>query len=105
MIFDPDHMSVIGRQQALNLVESLDYSGIVSSHSWSTDDALPRIYALGGMSMPYAGGSTGFIEQWRHLRAYYRQGGHPVLRGRLRRRHERLRRPRACRAAPTCPTR
>ena len=48
MIFDPDHMSVFGRQQALNLVESLDYSGIVSSHSWSTDDALPRIYALGG---------------------------------------------------------
>jgi microsomal dipeptidase-like Zn-dependent dipeptidase len=75
MIFDPDHMSVIGRRQALNLVESLDYSGIVSSHSWSTDDALPRIYALGGISMPYAGTSTNFIEQWRHLRAYYREAG------------------------------
>jgi hypothetical protein len=75
MIFDPDHMSVVGREQALNLVESLDYSGIVSSHSWSTDDALPRIYALGGMIMPYAGGSTDFIHQWRHLRDFYRQGG------------------------------
>jgi microsomal dipeptidase-like Zn-dependent dipeptidase len=75
MVFDPDHMSVIGRNQALSLVESLDYSGIVSSHSWSTDDALPRIYALGGMVMPYAGGSTDFIHQWQHLRDFYRQGG------------------------------
>jgi microsomal dipeptidase-like Zn-dependent dipeptidase len=75
MIFDPDHMSVLGRNQALNLVESKDYSGIVSSHSWSTDDALPRIYALGGMVMPYAGGSEGFVDQWMHLRSYYREGG------------------------------
>ncbi len=36
MIFDPDHMSVMARNQALNLVESEDYSGIISSHSWST---------------------------------------------------------------------
>jgi microsomal dipeptidase-like Zn-dependent dipeptidase len=75
MIFDPDHMSVIGRRQALSVVESLGYSGIVSSHSWSTDDALPRIYALGGFVAPYAGGSTGFIEQWQHLRTYYRRAG------------------------------
>jgi microsomal dipeptidase-like Zn-dependent dipeptidase len=75
MIFDPDHMSVLGRNQSLNLVESKDYSGIVSSHSWSTDDALPRIYALGGMVMPYAGGSEGFVDQWQHLRSYYREGG------------------------------
>ena len=75
MIFDPDHMSVFGRQQAISLVESLDYSGIVSSHSWSTDDALPRIYALGGLITPYAGGSTGFVDQWRHLRDFYRQAG------------------------------
>ncbi len=75
MVFDPDHMSVIGRNQALNLVESRDYSGIVSSHSWSTDDALPRIYALGGMVMPYAGGSEGFVDQWQHLRSYYGADG------------------------------
>jgi hypothetical protein len=75
MIFDPDHMSVVGRNQALNLVESRDYSGIVSSHSWSTDDALPRIYALGGMVMPYAGGSEGFVDKWLHLRSYYREAG------------------------------
>jgi hypothetical protein len=75
MMFDPDHMSVIGREQALSVVEAENYSGIVSSHSWSTDDALPRIYALGGVVMPYAGTSTDYIHQWQHLRDFYRQGG------------------------------
>ena len=75
MIFDPDHMSVIGREQALSVVESKDYSGIVSSHSWSTDDALPRIYALGGLVTPYAGSSEDFVHQWEHLRGFYNQGG------------------------------
>ena len=68
MIFDPDHMSVLGRDQALNLVESRDYSGIVSSHSWSTPNALPRIYRLGGVVTPYAGDSENFVHEWTHLR-------------------------------------
>ncbi len=75
MIFDPDHMSVIARDQALNVVESKDYSGIVSSHSWSTENALPRIYRLGGLVTPYAGDSESFVEQWRHLRDYYKATG------------------------------
>ncbi|HZJ07840.1 MAG TPA: hypothetical protein VFD59_20625 [Nocardioidaceae bacterium] len=69
MIFDPDHMSVRGRKASLNLVESLDYAGVISSHSWATPDAYPRIYKLGGMVTPYAGDSTGFAAKWqRHLR-------------------------------------
>ena len=28
MIFDPDHMSVVARDQALDLVEAADYPGI-----------------------------------------------------------------------------
>jgi hypothetical protein len=68
MIFDPDHMSVAGRKAALDLVESLRYPGVVSSHSWATPDAYPRIYRLGGFITPYAGDSTGFVEKWRkHL--------------------------------------
>jgi hypothetical protein len=68
MIFDPDHMSVAGRKRALDLVESLRYPGVVSSHSWATPDAYPRIYRLGGFITPYAGDSTGFVEKWRkHL--------------------------------------
>ncbi len=68
MIFDPDHMSVAGRDAALDQLEALGYPGVISSHSWSTPDAYPRIYRLGGTVMPYAGDSTGFVEKWkRHL--------------------------------------
>ncbi|WP_148573677.1 hypothetical protein [Nocardioides caldifontis] len=68
MIFDPDHMSVAARRASLDLLEELDYSGVISSHSWSTPDAYPRIYELGGVVMPYAGDAEGFVEKWRqHL--------------------------------------
>ncbi len=68
MIFDPDHMSVKARNSALDQVEALGYPGVVSSHSWSTPDAYPRIYRLGGFITPYAGDSTGFVDKWRaHL--------------------------------------
>jgi hypothetical protein len=65
MLFDPDHMSVKARNAALDQVEDMGYSGILSSHSWSTEDAYPRIYQLGGYIAPYAGDSTGFVEKWR----------------------------------------
>jgi hypothetical protein len=68
MIFDPDHMSVSARKSSLDLLEQLQYPGVVSSHSWSTPDAYPRIYELGGTVFPYAGDSTGFVDKWRqHL--------------------------------------
>ncbi|MEP9363291.1 hypothetical protein ABLE68_10025 [Nocardioides sp. CN2-186] len=65
MIFDPDHMSVKARQSSLDEIDQLGYPGIVSSHSWSTPDAYPRIYEAGGFITPYAGDSTGFVEKWR----------------------------------------
>ena len=68
MIFDPDHMSVAARKSSLDLAEKLKYPGVVSSHSWSTPDAYPRIYELGGVMAPYAGDSSGFVEKWKkHL--------------------------------------
>ena len=68
MIFDPDHMSVKARQQSLDLIDELHYPGVVSSHSWSTPDAYPRIYGEQGFITPYAGDSTGFVAKWmRHL--------------------------------------
>ena len=68
MIFDPDHLSVKARQAAMDLIEKLDYPGVISSHSWSTPDAYPRIYKAGGFITPYAGDSTGFVDKWRrHL--------------------------------------
>ena len=65
MIIDPDHLSVRARQQLLGIVEEARYSGIISSHTWSTPDAIPRIYRLGGFVTPYAGASKDFVTQWR----------------------------------------
>jgi hypothetical protein len=68
MIIDPDHLSVLARRELLDIVEAEGYSGLVSSHSWSTPDALPRIYRLGGVVTPYAGDSKGFVEEWRQVK-------------------------------------
>ena len=52
-------------QGRLSLLEAEDYSGVVSSHTWSTPDVNPRIYKLGGVITPYAGSSPGFVEAWK----------------------------------------
>jgi hypothetical protein len=72
ILVDPDHMSVAGRNAALDHLERQQAAGrspgVISSHSWSTPDAYPRIYRMGGFVAPYAGDSTGFVEKWRrHL--------------------------------------
>ena len=95
ILFDPDHMSVAGRNAALDYLEQQQAAGrpvgVVSSHSWSTPDAYPRIYRLGGFVAPYAGDSTGFVEKWRQHLGWTDRA--LLLRLRVRLRHERLRRP------------
>jgi hypothetical protein len=58
-------MSVKARKSSLDLIDSLGYSGVLSSHSWSTPDAYPRIYQEKGFIAPYAGDSNGFVEKWK----------------------------------------
>ncbi|MEA2125090.1 MAG: hypothetical protein QOI80_1872 [Solirubrobacteraceae bacterium] len=53
-ILDPDHMDAIARIAALDIMEQRAYSGIISSHSWSTPVDEPRIYKLGGVVYPKA---------------------------------------------------
>ena len=65
ILFDPDHLSVKARTTALDQIGRMGYSGVMSSHSWSTPDSYPRIYEQGGFIAPYAGDSTGFVEKWR----------------------------------------
>ena len=65
MIFDPDHMSALAQEQAMNLIDSLGHSGVVSSHGWSNDVIYQRVYEAGGVVTPYAGGSAGFVDKWR----------------------------------------
>ena len=68
MIVDPDHMSVLGVNQTLSLLESQKYSGVVSSHSWMDPLSWPRVYALGGVVTPYAGSSVAFVDTWKKTR-------------------------------------
>ncbi|GAB3652061.1 hypothetical protein GCM10027596_00730 [Nocardioides korecus] len=74
MLFDPDHMSVKARQEALGVTEALHYPGVLSSHSWSTPDAYRRIYADRGFIAPYAGDSTGFVAKWRRHQTWANPG-------------------------------
>ena len=70
MIFDPDHMSAKARTSAMDLIQSMGYSGVMSSHSWSDDTIYPRIYKSGGMVTPHPGNSTSFVEKWRKSKAW-----------------------------------
>jgi hypothetical protein len=70
MLFDPDHMSVKARKKSLDVMEALNYPGVLSSHSWSTPDAYPRILKLGGFVAPYAGDSKGFVDKWERLQTW-----------------------------------
>ena len=70
MIFDPDHMSARGRDQALDIIEEAGYSGVVSSHSWADDTIYPRIWEAGGVVAPHAGSSTSFVDKWRTQKAW-----------------------------------
>ncbi len=65
MIIDMDHMSVRARNQTLSFLEARRYSGVDSTHGWSTPDSFQRIYALGGLVTPYAGDSTNFASEWK----------------------------------------
>jgi microsomal dipeptidase-like Zn-dependent dipeptidase len=81
MLFDPDHMSLIARNQALDLIEAEGYPGVMTSHSWSTDNALPRISALGGLIGPAAKDPDSFVEGWRHVREHGYDRMNPYLFG------------------------
>jgi hypothetical protein len=70
LIFDPDHMSAIARDQAMTLMEEWGYSGVVSSHSWADSDVYERVLRLGGVVTPMAGSSEGFVEKWADHRGW-----------------------------------
>jgi hypothetical protein len=69
MLIDLDHMSAKATGQALDLLEDAAYPGVMSSHSWVDPSYYPRIYALGGMAVPYGWGTEEFVGEWRSLKA------------------------------------
>ena len=77
MLFDPDHMSAKAQDQAMDLIEDLGYSGVISSHSWSNDTIYPRVHAVGGVVTPYARHAHSYLHSWQHQRAFAQNTGYP----------------------------
>ncbi|SPT50253.1 Coagulation factor 5/8 type domain-containing protein [Actinomadura madurae] len=65
MIVEVDHMSVKAADATLGLLEDARYSGVISSHSWTDETYLSRIYALGGMVTGYGTAADRFAAEWR----------------------------------------
>lgn len=67
MIVDVDHFSAKARSEALDVLEDMNYSGVISSHTWADEQALPRVYKLGGFVGRMANSSTSYAEQWKNM--------------------------------------
>lgn len=65
MLIEIDHMSVKAAGRALDLLEAAAYPGVVSSHSWTDQRYLDRIWALGGMVTQYGHDAGEFVAEWR----------------------------------------
>lgn len=65
MIVEVDHMSAKAADRTLALLEAARYPGVISSHSWTDETYLPRIYRLGGMVAGYGNSADRFIAEWR----------------------------------------
>ncbi|WP_432116588.1 discoidin domain-containing protein [Streptomyces sp. S1] len=77
MMLELDHMSVKAAGRALDILESEEYPGVLSSHSWMDLDWTERLYRLGGFVAQYMHGAEGFIGeagQKAALRAKYGVG-------------------------------
>ncbi len=70
MLFDPDHMSALAAEQAMDHVLAEGYSGVVSSHSWADDATYESVLRAGGVVTPYAGSANGFVDKWRRTRGW-----------------------------------
>ena len=75
MLFDPDHMSVRARKQALDYVDARDYQGLVSSHSWSDDPSYERIYGLGGFVAAMKSDANNYLKKWQKHKELWRSSG------------------------------
>ncbi|MFF9481624.1 discoidin domain-containing protein [Streptomyces sp. NPDC014733] len=61
MMLELDHMSVKSAGQALDILESESYPGVISSHSWMDLGWTERLYQLGGFTAQYMSQSQGFV--------------------------------------------
>jgi microsomal dipeptidase-like Zn-dependent dipeptidase len=68
MIVNPDHMSQAAVDDTLTLLESRDYSGVISPHGWVDPGNWPRLWKLGGMAFPGHSGADNYIKEWQDFR-------------------------------------
>ncbi|WP_406499843.1 discoidin domain-containing protein [Streptomyces sp. NBC_00846] len=75
MMFEADHMSVKAAGRALDLLESANYPGVLSSHSWMDDGWLERVYRLGGFKASYMSSADSFAKESAATRALRQKYG------------------------------
>ncbi|MGP4045762.1 galactose-binding domain-containing protein [Streptomyces sp. 2A115] len=69
MMLEIDHMGVKATGQALDILESESYPGVLSSHSWMDLNWTERVYRLGGFIAQYMHGSEDFVEEAKRTEA------------------------------------
>lgn len=75
MMVEADHMSVKAAARTLDLVESANYPGVLSSHSWMDDGWLERVYRLGGFKASYMSSADSFDKESAATRALRQKYG------------------------------
>ncbi|GAB2999943.1 hypothetical protein GCM10023080_077250 [Streptomyces pseudoechinosporeus] len=63
MMLEIDHMSVKATGRVLDIFETEQYPGVLSSHSWMDLNWTERVYSLGGFVAQYMHGSEEFSEE------------------------------------------
>lgn len=63
MMAEVDHMSVKAAGQAMDVMESVRYPGLISSHSWMDRNWTERLYRMGGFAGSYDLDSKAFVEE------------------------------------------
>jgi hypothetical protein len=68
MIVNPDHMSQAAVDDTLTLLESRNYSGVISPHGWMDPGNWPRLWKLGGMAFPGHSQASQYVKEWQKFR-------------------------------------
>ncbi|MFE5256810.1 galactose-binding domain-containing protein [Streptomyces coelicoflavus] len=62
MMVEVDHMSVKAAGRAMDIMESVQYPGVISSHSWMDRNWTERLYRMGGFVGSYDMNSKSFVQ-------------------------------------------
>jgi microsomal dipeptidase-like Zn-dependent dipeptidase len=67
-IVNPDHMSQAAVDDTLTLLESRNYSGVISPHGWVDPGNWPRLWKLGGMAFPGHSATDQYVQDYQDFR-------------------------------------